>query len=189
MKKLSDEAKVDSLIKKWVFDKDDWNIGWLIALGVILVFQFAELDEQLVAKMNSTSLESEFFRDSFVAPYMGPILFVLGHPFLFALLVPIFFPFKRRSEFYFGLSFDGMETVKKVQELPLRVFIKWPEITKVSKANYRRRKLLVLSSPEGEIGELIWDIPRDHKRAMKLLVDGWLESDHALKKFLEKDMK
>jgi hypothetical protein len=189
LKKLDDEAKVTALTKKWIFDKDRWNSGWVIALGFLLFFQKLELDELFLKQMTSSAIESEFFRDTFVTPFMDPLVFILGNPIVLALLIPVFLKFKSPSEYSMELSFDGVNTVKKVQELPPRVFIKWPEITKVKKAKYFRRQILILSSPSGEIGEMIWDIPRDQKRAFKFLIDGWLADDHALKKFLEKDMK
>jgi hypothetical protein len=93
---------------------------------------------------------------------------------------------------FFEVNFDGINTVKKINlgenELPHRLLLKWNDIAGVTPGKVKDRPILILNSVKGPVGELIWDLNDDNKKALKLLMRGLIPPTHALSQFLEKEL-
>ncbi len=191
MKKLDDEKKVEEMVQRWHFDKKVNNYGWLIYVMLIVALQYINPYEQYLLETEMLAQNSMGFGEVFnLGVYVEELV---RRPIVFVFLTPFFFKFSSPSVYFFDLSFDGISTVRSVEidaeVKPSRVFLKWDTIVEVQKKSKGSREVLQLLSPEGRIGELIWDITDEKKRAVKLLLKGLIKDKHPLRQFLEKDVK
>lgn len=191
LKDLDDEKRVQEMVQKWHFDVPNLNFGWLLYVGVIVALQFINPYEQYLREVDQLEQNSMGFGGVFnLGVYVEELI---RRPIVFLGLTPLFFKFVSPSVYFFDLSFDGVSTVKSVdidaEVSPSRVVLKWDVIDKVEKKKKGGREVLQLFSSEGRIGELIWDIKDEQKRAVKLLMRGLIKDKHPLRQFLEKDIK
>ncbi|WPU63981.1 hypothetical protein [Peredibacter starrii] len=121
---------------------------------------------------------------------------MIRNPIILTLLTPLFFKFTKVSDYYFEVTFDGIKTVRKVlehgsKELVTRVFVKWKDITGIEKKMVNNREVLIILTPDGATGTLIWDIDLGKKKAIKQLLNGLINNKHPLRVFLdnEKELK
>ena len=65
--------------------------------------------------------------------------------------------------------------------------VKWKEIERIEKYKVGEKEILKLYSIEGHIADIIWYISTDKKKAVKLLLQGMIASEHPLRVFLENE--
>jgi hypothetical protein len=194
LKGLDAGSKSRLMEQKWVFDRVEWLYGWVGYVSVVLALQFLNLRrlmEEEYADRSARVQKDDLFGQMLDVRFEG-LEFLAGNVWVLVLLTPAFFRFTRTSESYFQANYEGLSTLKSIalkpREMPIRVFIKWPEIIKVERGTSNRRPVLVLHSPEGRAGELIWDLPMQKKKALRLLLNGLLPDTHPLRAFIEKDL-
>lgn len=187
----TDASKVALMEQYWHFDKKDWLWGWVIYIILLLTVERLDYYQQLMADVAKLDEVTMGFGSAFTDTLIFFFEATIKHPSVFIILTPIFFKFKTKSENFFDITFDGISTVKKVitkdsKELTMRVFIKWHDIAKVEKTKAAERDILRLYSPEGRIGEIIWDIEESKKHAVKQLLSGLVSPKHPLREFFSK---
>ncbi len=190
---LNHKDKVDVMKRKWRFDKKELTFGWLAFVLIILALHNINVHAIYIREMGAVvspegGIAIIVFR---IATFLVDI--ILKQPLVFLLLTPFLFKLKKETEFYFEVTFDGISTLRKItlqeKEMPYRLFLKWPEITRIEKAKSGRRRILKVYSLEEKVAEMIWDFDEDNKRAVKILLNGLINPKHPLREFVEKDLK
>lgn len=197
LKKLTtDKERLEMMDQSWVFDSPEYSFAWVPWATVLVAAEysgyFANVREDLrKAAENPFAIGA----DTFEALISIGTLF-LKHPIILLALTPLFFNFKKRSEYFFEVKFDGINTLKKYlpigsKEQLSRTMIKWDAIGQVTKVTIDGKDILRLSSADGHIADIIWYIENEKKRAFKLLLSGMISNKNPLRIFLsnEKELK
>ena len=191
LKRFDDVGKTEKMVQKWLFDVPERSWGWLIAVGVLLVMEKLQIYKHFLEESKSLSEATMGFSEV-VTDMMALVDYALIHPFSLAILIPFIFKFSHRSEYYFEVTFDGLQTVQKITlakgEMPGRVRIKWGEIEQVKKVLVNKREVLEIYSPTAKMGELIWHLESHQKVAVKQLVKGLLSPKNPFRIFIEKEV-
>lgn len=192
LKELDDSKKVHEMQTTWHFDRSEWQWGWLVYLLLLMAFQSLDIGPRIAKEFLKLDENSLGFGSVFTDLIHSDIAYIINHPVLFLILMPLFFKFKASSLYYFDIKFDGISTVDKIEkkgDLPHRVFIKWGDIKSVTKLIGTKREVLAINGTNEKLGELIWDIEEKKKKAFGLLIKGLVPPSHALRDFLEKELK
>jgi hypothetical protein len=192
LKSMTDSDRVDEMKRRWIFDLPVRMWSWV---GYVVILLALEKSGFYAQYLNDIDLLNKSTMDLGGAMFDSLLLnldYIIKHPFFLVVLTPLLFKFKKPSDFVFEVNFDGINTVKRINlgehELPNRVQIKWNEIIDVTKGKVLERPILILIAPNGPVGELIWDISDENKRAFKLLLKGLVPKTHAFSQFLEKEV-
>lgn len=191
LRKLDAAGKLENISLRWHFDIPQRHWGWLWTILILFVLQ----KSGILANLLNKNIESN---DETLA-YLGQSLlrsfdidYLITHPMAFSLLVPVFYKFKSSSLFYFEITFDGIESVRKIDfdknEGCQRVKMKWPDIIQVQKGMTNGREVLVVSNQSHETVELIWDIDDVKKKVIKRVLRGLLSPKHPFRTFIEKEV-
>lgn len=194
LKRLDDASKIEEMTNSWHFDKPELLFGWiiytltLVALQLINIRPYLDRDLKLLEE-NTMGFGAAFSGVIFM--YAG---YIVDHPTILILIIPILFKTKKRSDYYIDINFDGISTVKVVNtngELPHRVLIKWAEVKKVTKSSNKSkgRPYLKLEGDGITLGEMIWDIDEFKKKAIAKITQEMVGPKHPLYEFLKKEAK
>lgn len=196
LKSLDDKSKVERMIQRWSFDVREANHGWLCYVAVLAIVEFTPFYQTYLNEIDAMNKNFFDVGGDIVRNMTIVIEAFIRHPIILVLLTPIFFRFSHESEYKFHITFDGVDTVKRFlpvgsKELVTRTFLKWKEITRVDKGFVGEKEILRLYSSDGHIGDLIWYIDLDKKRAIRILLNGMILAKHPMREFLdkEKDLK
>lgn len=197
LKKLTtDKERLEMMDQSWIFDAPEYSFAWIPWATVLVAAEysgyFANVREDLRrAAENPFAIGADTFES-----LLSVGTFFLKHPIILLVLTPLFFSFKKRSECFFEVKFDGIDTLKKYlpvgsKELVSRTFVKWDAIGQVTKVNIDGKEILRLTSADGHIADIIWYIEIEKKRAFKLLLSGMISNKNPLRIFLsnEKEIK
>ncbi|WP_408096996.1 hypothetical protein ACJVC5_18325 [Peredibacter sp. HCB2-198] len=189
---LSEREKVEVMTQTWVFDKRVRSFGWVPFVLVLIGLQVSTPYKAYLAEIQLLDENTMGLFGGVLREFTQYLEFLVRNPVILALLTPLFFKFTRVSDYYFEVTFDGLKTVKKVlehgsKELVTRVYVKWKDITGVEKRTVNNREVLVILTPDGATGELIWDIELGKKKAIKQLLNGLINNKHPLRVFLENE--
>lgn len=197
LKKLvTDKERLEMMDQSWVFDSPEYSFAWIPWATVLIVAEYSGYFVNVREDLRRAA-ENPFAigADTFEALISVGTLF-LKHPIILLVLTPLFFRFKKRSDYYFEVKFDGISTLRKYiplgsKEIQGRTFIKWDAIGQVTKVTIDGKEILRLSSADGHIGDLIWYMEIEKKRALKLLLSGMISPKNPLRAFLsnEKELK
>lgn len=192
----TDTARVEMMEQTWTFDLPEYSFAWIpwaITLGIAeWSGYFANVREDLErAAENPWAIGADVF-----ASLISVGTLFLKHPIILLVLLPLFFRFRKPSEYFFEVKFDGVDTVKKYiprgsKEILTRTFVKWDSFVQVRKVVIDGKEILRITSPDGHIADIIWYIENEKKRALKLLLSGMITPKNPLRVFLdgEKDLK
>ncbi len=190
LKTLNADERVEAMTQRWHFDRPKQNWGWLIALGILLALEKSGHWGDFLSGMEKASENTDGLSNIFVGDTLFHFLF--KHPLVFSVLIPAFFKFRVPSEVYFEITFDGISAVRNIvfanHQSPLRVKIKWGEITEVTKIHIKKREVLVLHSATGPVAQLIWDIEDVKKKVIKQVVKGLVSNKNVFRIFIEKEV-
>ncbi len=191
LKKLDAAGKLENISLRWHFDIPQKHWGWLWTILVLWGLQKSSLLVNLLNKNVDPAEETlSYIGQSLLQAF--DIDYLMAHPIAFALLIPIFFKFKSPSPFFFEITFDGIETVRKVDfdkhEGLHRIKMQWAEIVKVMRTTSKGREVLVISGSSDETAEIIWDIDDVKKKVIKRVLRGLLSKKHPFREFIEKDV-
>jgi hypothetical protein len=193
LKPLKDDERVEEMSQVWKFDRPELLFGWLVPLILLFVLQRSTLYAKFLQETELMNENTMGFASAFIEILTFGVEYLFKNPLVIAIFIPFFFRFRKISSYYFTISFDGISTVKSLKVdtngHPFRVMVKWHQIKQVEKTYYKRREILRLLNQEGKIAEIIWDIDPHKKRAVKLLTQKMVSSDHPLRKFFEKEIK
>ena len=195
LKTLSEAAvpqKVEVMLQRWYFDERVRNYNWVFYVSVLLVLEFTPVYQQYMAELDLMNRSFFDVGGDIIRDYTIFLEGIIRHPSILIILTPLFFNFSKASEYAFEITFDGINTVKKVipigsKEMVSRVLVKWKEIDQIQKGKVDGKDVLRLHSLEGHIADLIWYIEIDKKRAIKRLLQGMVTSKHPLRVFLENE--
>ncbi len=178
-----DDARIKVMEQSWRFDKKEFLFGWVPFVLIILVMQYLA---------NGPHFREEFQRLEENLDGLGPLAGIIKNPLIFIFLTPVLFNFRKESGAWFEILFDGISTVKKIhlgpQEFSTRILVRWDEIAHVARTNSNDMDILVLSSNEGKMAELLWTITLEEKKGVQHLLKSFVTPAHPLRKFLEKDL-
>jgi hypothetical protein len=181
--KASGDTRIRVMEQSWRFDKKEFLFGWV----AYVLFVFAA---QYLA--NSPVFRQEWGRLEETLEGLGPVSLIFKNPLIFIFLTPFIFSFKKESGAHFEIMFDGISTVKKIhlgpREFPTRLLVKWDEIVHVTKTNVNDQDILVLSSKEDRLAEMIWNISLEEKKGIQHMLKSFVTPAHPLRNFLEKDL-
>lgn len=192
----TDTSKVEMMEQSWSFDVPEYSFFWVPWAVMIAIVEwsgyFSNVQDDLqTAVENPFALGADVI-SSFIS--VGTVLF--KHPIILIFLLPIFFRFRKQSDYYFEVKFDGISTVKKYiprgsKEHVHRTLVKWDSIKEVKKVSMDDKVFLRLMSLDGHIADIIWYIDIEKKRALKLLLSGMISQKNPLRVFLdnEKELK
>lgn len=192
LRSLDDKGRVEAMTQSWTFDHPDWSIMWIPWAFAIAAAEFSGFFSNVQSDLNAVKGNPWLIgSDSFMFFLEFGAVF-LKHPIILLVLFPIFFRFRKPSEYLFEIKFDGVHTVRKYvprgsKELVSKVFVKWDNIHEVKKKKVDDKEVLSLYAPDGHIADIIWYIEHDKKRALKLLLSGMISPKHPLRVFLEKE--
>ncbi len=191
LRKLDPVTKIDAMSQKWEFDRPVKSYLWVGFILLLVILQFTPLYQTYVGEIHQMSKTSVTFGEIWIEN-AGIIETILKHPLILILLVPFVYRAPKPSDYIFRISFDGIDTVRKVlpigsKELVGRVFIKWNQINRIEKGRVDSKEILRLYAVEGHIGDLIWYIDETKKKAIFLLLKGFIVSNHPLRIFLENE--
>lgn len=193
--KLAPSAQVETMVQKWEFDEPIRSYTWVGFIIVLVVLEFAPFYKTYISEVQAINRTSSWMGDLW-NDNAGIIEIFIKHPLIFLILLPLFYRGPKDSDYVFRISFDGIDTVKKIlptrsKELISRVFIKWNEVERVEKGRIEDKEILRLYSLDGHIGDLIWYIDVSKKKAIHLLLKGMIVPKHPLRIFLdnEKELK
>lgn len=192
VKARPEDERTGIMTLRWLFDRPEKNVGWMIAVAILFVFEQLQLYSYVLAERakaaESTMGLSEVFYEA-----MMFFEFILIHPFILVIFIPLIFKLRQQSDCYFELSFDGIHTIRSLElvkgEQRTRVRIKWNEISAVTKTIINKREVLQIHSPTGKVGELIFDLDMHKKMAIKQIVNGLIHPSHPFRVFMEKEIK
>lgn len=192
LKTLDDRSKIEMMVQSWSFDKREPNHGWICFVVVLGIVEFTPFYQTYLSEIDAMNKNFFDVGGDMVRNMTSVLEAFIRHPIILVLLTPIFFKFSHASDYNFRISFDGIDTVKRLlpvgsTDLVTRTFIKWKEITKVEKGKIGDKEILRLHSTDGHIADLIWYIDLDKKRAIKLLLNGMILPKHPMREFLEKE--
>lgn len=192
----TDSSKVEMMEQFWSFDVPEYSFFWVPWAAMLAIAEwsgyFSTIQDDLQrAVENPFALGADV-----IASFLSFGTVILKHPIILIFLLPIFFRFRKQSEYYFEVKYDGINTVKKFiprgsKELVHRTMVKWDSIKDVKKGVIDGKEILRLTSLDGHIGDLIWYIDIEKKRALKLLLSGMISPKNPLRVFLdnEKELK
>jgi hypothetical protein len=190
LKNMNDSEKSDALSLRWHFDRPDKRWGWLITLLILLFLQ--KNGHMMHYQQKRAEAAKQTYGMSEVIVGALDFSSLMRYPLILAIFIPVFFKTKIKSDTYFDLTFQGIETVKKVtpasQESHLRVLIKWEDIIHVEKTRLNNRDVLILSDVSGPVAEMIWDIDKIKKKVIKQVLAGLVSNKNAFRIFIEKDV-
>lgn len=189
---LSEREKVSVMSQTWYFDKSEWSFGWVPYVLILVGLQVTTPYEAYLAELQLLDDNTMDLFGGVLREFTVYLEFLIRNPIILVVLTPLFFKFTRVSDYHFEVTFDGLKTARKVlehgsKELVTRVFIKWKDITGVEKRKVNNREVLVILTPDGDSGTLIWDIDLDKKKAIKQLLNGLINNKHPLRVFLENE--
>lgn len=191
LKTVDDKTKIKIMEKRWLFDVRRYNFGWIIFVAVLIGLEAAPLYEEYLNELDM--LNSDFIVDApeFIRQFTVYFESILRHPAVFILLTPFIFSFSSASPYEFEIHFDGINTVKKFVKDPSQTVIRWPDIFRVEKKTIDGKSILSLHSVERHLGDVIWYIDVEKKKAVKVLVNTLVPLSHPLRAFLhnEKELK
>lgn len=194
--KATTPQKVEVMLQRWYFDERVRNYNWVPFVAILTILEFAPIYQQYMSELDLMNRNFFDVGGDIIREYTVLIEGLIRHPAVLILLTPLFFNFSKPSDYAFEMSFDGINTVKKVlpvgsKELISRVLVKWREIEKIQKIEIDGKEILRLHSIDGHIADLIWYIETDKKKAIRLLLQGMVVSKHPFRIFLEneKDLK
>lgn len=196
LKSVDDKTKIKIMEKRWLFDVRKYNYGWVIFVSVLIGLESAPLYEQYLNELDM--MNSDFFIDApeFIRQFTVYFESILRHPAVFILLTPFIFSFSRPSPYEFEVHFDGINTVKKFLPAGSKsdvspTVIRWADIFRIEKKTIDDKAILSLHSVDRHLGDIIWYIDVDKKKAVKVLVNTLVPLSHPLRVFLqnEKDLK
>lgn len=192
----TDSSKVEMMVQTWSFDHPEYSFFWVPWAFTIVIAEwsgyFSTVQDDLQrAVENPFALGADVIAN-FIS--FGTVL--LKHPIILLVLIPVFFRFRKQSEYYFEVTFDGVNTIKKYiprgsKEQVHRTLVKWDAIKDVRKTKIDDKEILRLTSLDGHIADIIWYIDIEKKRALKLLLSGMITAKNPLRIFLdnEKELK
>ncbi len=183
LKPLDDKTRIQVMEQKWHFDKKEFLIGWLIYICCIGALQILARSPEIIQEVN------RFLRET--AGEGSTIINILLSPGLLVLLTPFLFNLRRDSLVFLDVTFDGLSTVFEINPNVgehQRIFVKWTDIAKVQKTKSGGRDILQLTSANGPLAQVIWDLSVNEKKGILHLIKGLVASGHPLRQFLEKDL-
>ncbi len=191
LSKLDPVSKIEVMVQKWEFDRPVKNYNWLVFILMLIVLQVAPVYQTYVGELHQMSKTSATFGEIWIEN-AGLIETLLKYPLILIILVPFIYRAPTPSAFIFRISFDGIDTVKKVlptgsKELVRRTFMKWNEVNRIERGIIDGKEILCLYSVDGHIGDLIWYIDSSKKKAIKLLLKGLIVQKHPMRIFLENE--
>lgn len=190
LKTLNTGQRVQAMEQRWHFDKPKQNWGWLVTLIILLVFEKSGHWDTFLEGMKSASEKSDGITDIFLDDSL--LHFFVKHPIIWGALIPVFFKFRVPSEVFFEITFDGINAVRSIvfnsHQTPVRVKIRWEEITEVTKLKLDKREVLVLHSATGPVAQMIWDIEDVKKKVIKQVVKGLVSNKNVFRIFIEKEV-
>ena len=196
LKNLDDKSKVESMIQKWYFDNEELSFAWVPFLIILAGLEYSDAYQAYLNELNLLNSRTDQIFGDVLREFTVYIEAFIRHPLVLVVLFPLVFKFKKPSEYFIEISFDGINSVKTVlphgsKDMVLRTFVKWKEISRVEKGQVNQRPILKLFSPEGKMAEMIWDISTDKKKAIKLILNGLINNKHPMREFLdnEKELK
>ena len=192
LKTLDDNQKVEVMGMKWKFDEPVRSYSWLIVVAIFGIIEFTPFYQNYISEIASLNKSTMDLGGTLVRSYTVYFEFLIKHPGLLILLLPFFMKFSNESEYYFEITFDGINTVKEVlpKDTKLsvhRTFIKWKEISKIERSTIDGKDILKVYSRDGHIGDLIWYIDIVKKRVIKNLISKLVATNNPLCEFLEKE--
>jgi hypothetical protein len=192
LKTLDDKSKVQVMVQRWHFDKEEQSYGWVLYILILLMVEFSPLYQNYLHELESMNQSFFDIGGNIIRSVTNVFESVIRHPTILILLTPLIFKFSHPSEYKFHITFDGIDTVKKVlpkgaKEYVSRTFIKWNEITLLKKVKIKQKEVLKLYSGAEHVGDVIWHIDKDKKRAIRMLLNGMIIADHPVRVFLEKE--
>ena len=190
LKGMNDSERSDALSLRWHFDRPIKSWGWLITL--LTLFFLQKSGHMMLYQQKRAEAAKRTDGLSEVVVGSMDFSFLMRHPIILAIFIPVFFRTKSKSDTYFDITFQGIETVKKVTpaslESHIRVLIKWDDIIHVGKATSNKRDVLILSDISGPVAEMIWDIDLIKKKVIKQVLAGLVSNKNAFRIFIEKDV-
>lgn len=196
LKTMDDKSKVETMIQKWYFDQPEWSFAWVPVLVILLGVEFSNSYQVYLNELDMMNKNTMEFAGGLIQAFTVYLEAFIRHPIILAILIPIFFRFKKASEYFLEITFDGIKTVKSVvpmgsKDMVLRTSVKWKDISKVDKGMVDKKEVLRLYSLDGKMAEIIWTFPVEKKRAIKLLLSGLINNKHPMREFLdnEKELK
>lgn len=192
LKTLDDPLKVEMMKQSWHFDVRNKDYTWVGFIAILLILEFSPIYSQYLSELELMDKNSMGLAGSITRDFTFFLEGFLRHPSIFVIFTPLIFSFSKQSDFYFNVTFDGIHTVRKIipsssTEIASRVFIKWKEIERVEKTAVEKKAVLRLYAKDEAIGDLIWHLETDKKRAINLLLRGMINPTHPLRVFLENE--
>jgi hypothetical protein len=193
LKKLDPVSKVEMMIQKWEFDQPIKSYTWLGYILFLIALQVSPFHQAYLGELHQMSKTSATMSEIWIEN-TGIIHLLLKYPLILLILLPFVYRSPKASDYIFRISFDGIDTVRRVlpngsKEILTRTFIKWNELSRIEKGRVDGKEILRLYSVDGHIGDLIWYIDSTKKKAIALLLKGLIVPKHPLRLFLanEKD--
>lgn len=192
----SDSSKVEMMVQTWSFDFPEFSFFWMPWAATICIAEWSGYFSTVEGDLQR-AVENPFaIGADVVASFISFGTVILKHPIILLVLIPVFFRFRKQSEYYFEVTFDGVNTVKKYvprgsKDQVHRTLVKWDSIKDVKKVSIDDKEILRLMSLDGHIADIIWYIDIEKKRALKLLLSGMISQKNPLRVFLdnEKELK
>jgi hypothetical protein len=190
LKMLTDSEKVEALAQLWHFDQKKPRWTWLFILLALFALEKSKVLSDFHAKKIKVEKPSD--RIGSIVFDNPEVEFLMKHPLVFALLIPVFFKLRRSPDDYFEITFQGIHAVKTLDVPPfhkhLRVKMKWDEINQVKKVIVKGREVIELSNINGPEAQLIWDIDEIKKRVVKQVLMNLVSNKHPMRIFIEKEV-
>lgn len=190
LKSVDDKTKIKIMEKRWLFDVRKFNFGWILFVMILIGLEAAPLYEQYLDELDM--MNSDFFIDApdFIRQFTGFFESIIRHPAVLILLTPVIFSFSSPSPYEFEVHFDGITTVKKVIPRGTKAevtptVIRWAEIFRIEKKSVDDKSILSLHSVDRHLGDIIWHIDVEKKKAVKVLVNTLVPLSHPLRIFLQ----
>lgn len=188
----TDSSKVEMMVQFWAFDKEEYSFFWVPWAVAIAAAEFTGFFSNVQDDLQRAVENPWAIGADVIANFISVGTVILKHPIILIFLLPIFFRFRKPSEYYFEVKFDGINTVKKYiprgsKEQVHRTLVKWDSIKDVKKVSIDDKEILRLMSLDGHIADIIWYIDVEKKRAMKLLLAGMISQKNPLRVFLENE--
>jgi len=190
LKMLSDSEKVEALAEVWHFDQKKPRWTWLFVLLALFALEKSKVLSDIHA--NNIKVEKPSDRIGALVFDNPEVEFLMKHPLVLAVLIPVFFKLRRSPDDYFEITFQGIHAVKTLDVPPfhkhLRVKMKWDEINEVKKVVVKGREVIELSNINGPEAQLIWDIDEIKKRVVKQVLMNLVSNKHPMRIFIEKEV-
>lgn len=191
-KKIDDAKKLQVMEQSWTFDVPELSFDWFPWFLILVALQVSSYFGQTQSLLESAKTNENVFGADAILPILEVAAALLAHPLVFLVIFPFFFKLRQKSEYFFIVKFNGIDTVKEF--LPYgstknvqRIHVRWDEIHQLKKKVVNGKEILSIFSKEGHLADLIWYMDIDKKRAFKLLLNGMINPKHPLRDFLEKD--